>query len=330
MKPFAKGFLRNILAVGALLAPTAWIVYKQDFHAVSSIGVWSLASCLLLTVLTFVCSGIQYYRTLARLGCRMHKADIVLYPLINAFWGMIVPMQGSVLFGILYLRLKYRFRLASSAVMFVFLYLINFLFAGFAWLFYALVSSSASRMVLLVAALMLGMPFYLLVFRILLRHYGRLPLVPVRLQDGLCECLDSLHGLLSNMRELAILVALQFLRQLLMAMMYFSVGKACGFKVSFLWGYLVAVSQDLALVFKFTPGNIGLAEMVSGLVSGIAGVSPIDGATVSLICTVVNVCLCLCAGFAASWLFLHSVNLDFAGTFRSIRPGGGGRTCCPN
>ena len=328
MNPLAKRFLRNALAVGALLAPTVWIVYKQDFRAVSSIGVWTLASCLLLTVLTFVCSGIQYYRTLVRLGCRMHMADIALYPLMNAFWGMIVPVQGSVLFGVLYLRLKYQFKMVSSAVMFVFLYLVNFLFAGFAWLFYALASSSTSRMVLLVAVFMLGMPFYLLVFRILLRRYGRMPLIPARLQDGLCECLDSLHVLLSDIRELAILAAFQLLRQLLMAVMYFSVGEACGFKVSVLWGYLVAVSQELSLVFKFTPGNIGLAEMVSGLVSGITGVSPVDGATVSLVCTVVNVCLCLCVGFAASWLFLRSVNLDFAGMFRSMRTGR--RTCCPD
>lgn len=317
-----KGIVRMTIALLACLALVGWLVYKQDFDVIRSVDVGSIMSCLLLILACYSCSGAQYYQTVRQLGCQMNGLDIVLYPLMNSLWGLIIPVQGAALFGALYLKLKYRFKVSSSVVVIVFLYLMNFLFGGVAWLAYAMMADECSPLALPIAALMLGMPLYLLIFRQLVRRMGRIPLIPSRIQDGLCECLDSLQVLFSNMRGMTILAALQLLRQMLMALMFVVVGKSCGFKVTMLWGYLVAVSQELSLVFKFTPGNIGLAEMVSGLVSSITGVSATDGVTVSLICNVLNVMLCLTVGFVGSWMFFHSYALklkDVLSFFRQSR-----------
>ena len=84
---------------------------------------------------------------------------------------------------------------------------------------------------------------------------------------------------------------------------------ALGHDVSFLWGYLLAVSQELSVIIKLTPGNLDVTEMISGVISMITGLEVSIGVSVSLLNSLLNIILVLLIGGLASiFLFRRSMS----------------------
>ena len=110
--------------------------------------------------------------------------------------------------------------------------------------------------------------------------------------------------MLTDVKKLIQLVLCQVFRQICFACFFIQIARSLGNDAPWLWGYIVAVSQELSIILKFTPGNVGIAEMVSGFVSALTGVPATVGINVSLFKTLLQMILIFLIGGLSSFFIL--------------------------
>lgn len=290
------------LSILLCLAPVLWLLYTEKWRMLLELPPSSIASCFLFSAAAVCSSGYQYFLSLRQMGCRLDKKEILFFPYMQSLVGFLIPVQGTTIFAMLYLKLRYQFKIRQSIVMILFLYLLNFIFIGIAGMVYLLLYRQWNIFLFLGAMFCCLVPLYIVIAYRCLKSWGRLPLIPTRYSDLLLEFMASMSELLTDFPLLAKLLIFQLARQCLQAFAYVQVGQLFSSHPGFLWGYLVVVSQELAVILKMTPGNLGIAEAVAGVVSGITGVPFSDGVTASMFLFLVHVLLTSLFGLIGSYL----------------------------
>lgn len=300
--------MKTALKILLFLAGAAviyWVLRGQDWSALRGISVQHICLCALLILVGYMFSGIQYYVSLREMGCPFSVPDIFLFPFMQSFWGIIIPFQGTSLFAMFYLKSKYSFKISQSMAMIIFLYLFNVLFGSLAGLAYCIYQNEYRSMLFLFSVLALFSPLYLWLFQLYLKSAGRNLPVPEKIKSVIFSFFDSLEQLFSNWKKIVLLLLCQVLRQFCYCTIFVMIAYALGHSVHWLWGYLVAVSQEISIILKFTPGNLGTAEMVSGFISHLTNVPVAVGIGVSLFCSLLQLLLILLVGGAGSMLNLN-------------------------
>lgn len=283
-----------------------WVLRGQDWSALRNISLFHIVLCGLLILTGYAFSGIQYYISLREMGCPFRVADIFLFPFMQSFWGIIIPFQGTSLFAMFYLKSKYSFKISQSMAMIIFLYLFNVLFGSLAGVAFCIYQGQYRSLLFLFSVLAFFSPFVLWLFNIYLRSAGRKLPVPAKIKDTIISFFDSLGVLFSNWKKILLLLLFQVLRQICYCGIFVMIARALGNHVHVLWGYLVAVSQEISIIFKFTPGNLGTAEMVSGFISHLTNVPVAVGVGVSLFCSLLQLLLIILIGGAGSLLNMNN------------------------
>ena len=289
--------------------PLCWLLATDRLKILLSLRVELVVTVSALIVIGYFFSGVQYYRTLAKLGCRLSKLDILFFPFMQSFWGLVIPFQGTTLFAATYLKVRYRFKVVDSAAMVIFLYMLNFLFGGGSGVVCSLLGRDLASPLFVFSVVSLGMPMYFLGLACYLRKSSLPRFVPRRIEMLLRSFFSSLHILLVDWKELLALSTLQVLRQLCYCTLFVFVARGMGIDAGWTWGYLVAVGQELSVAIKFTPGNLGIAELMAGIVSGLTGVAVADGIAISFTMTIIQMALCVIIGGMGNILFLRGIRV---------------------
>lgn len=238
------------------------------------------------------------------MGCQISKADILLFPFMQSFWGMVIPFQGSAMFAMFYLKKRYSFQVNQSITMILFLYMLNVLFASIAGIWYSLNYMGWQTLLFALSIIALFSPVYCFIAHKILQRYGKIPYLPQRLNDMLRSFFSDLHNLLTDWKNILQLLGCQMIRQICFAFFFVKIARVLNQDVPWLWGYFITVSQDLTIILKLTPCNVGVVEMVSGLVSALTGIPAAVGINASLFNTLLQMILILFIGGLSSLFIL--------------------------
>lgn len=298
-----------VVVTSACALPAVWFFATGKAGAFVDLGAGCFVSCVLLISIGYFFSGLQYYVTLKKMGCLINKLDVVLFPYMQSFWGIVVPFQGTTLFAATYLGLKYKFKVVSSAVMIVFLYMLNFVFGGIAGIWCAVYQGQIWSLLFWFSVFSVGMPLYVYFAYLFVERRGVPSFVPKKIQVVLKDGVGSLNKLIIDWRNVLVLIVCQVSRQFSYCCIFVILAKSMTSEGGWLWGYLVAVSQELSVVIKFTPGNMGVAEAVAGMVSGLTNVPLASGIAVSFTLTIVQMVVCLILGGVGSLVRLYGAGV---------------------
>ena len=303
-----KLLVRTVKIIGffAIVGIFYFTLRGQDWSALRSINRQSLVLASVLIVLAHLLSGLQYYVSLRIMGCKLAPSDVFFFPYMQSLWGVIIPLQGASLFAVFYLKKRYSFHMTQSVAMILFLYLFNVVFGGLAGVTYSFCAENFSATLFAFSLVGVFFPLFLYgVNLLLLKHSTALPL-PEHIREIIVSFFKSFDILLANVRKIVILLFFQIVRQICWGAAFVILARRLEPDVSFLWGYLVVVSQEISLILKFTPGNLGMSEAVSAFVSHLAGTPAAIGLIVAAIGNLLSLTQVLVFGGIGNFMALKN------------------------
>lgn len=282
-----KYVLSVLLAVFLLFI--AWHFFLSEQHKAFLRGISftkHIISAAFLA-LSYLVAGLQLryvYKKTANI--RLSSYDTVFMPYVINIWGYIIPLQGSFLYAMAYLKVKYNMQLKAAAYIYVFIFLASTAFFGLVAACILPFTPLFSTTVFCVLLLMASMPLWLyLVKKILdLFHFQNIFLQKIKriLQD----VFSGIQIFFKDYKLCLYLICYNFLLTIINTAWAFWICVSFGFDIPFFALLMIGFVMKITMLFKITPGNQGLIQLANGGIFALFALDPSSGIFISLFKTI--------------------------------------------
>ncbi len=258
--------LKNLLSLTigvVLLAVVMWYVKDSGLWskvALLPVSVYAVSAAILLAL--FMLSGVQMRIALLRSGQGALTAlDTVALPIAQNFWGYIIPIQGSFIYGATFLKAKYEANVSTTTAVYLFITVCSLVMGAFFGVAHSFVTNIHFMPIYVVIVLM---PFWLLVGHRFLRVIDSRISIPPRVKEFIDKVLGSMVIMLRDPLFVMKVIVLDLAYVTLVALWSYYLSESLGFGVPIGIYVLVSFFLKLTIIAKFTPGNIGVIQLFSG------------------------------------------------------------------
>ncbi len=262
----------------------------------------------LFVLINYSLGGLQYLCMKKQYGISLEKKDIVLLPVVMNLWNYIIPIQGSAVFFTLFLRHKYRVKVADSFSVTIFLYLVTLVFSGIFGLVFSFYYELGFSLFALISILFLLNPLLIVVGYRILRH---VPDVRNHFFLAVFKFTERVVGNLTSLwldyKNTGIIFLLYILRTIVVVFWFMLIAKELGYhEVTFFALLLLSLWRNVSLVLKFTPNNLGIMQIVSGTLFALIHFQPEQGVMISLVASASSLIVAVTVGLAGNFYYFHS------------------------
>jgi hypothetical protein len=205
-----------------------------------------------------------------------------------------------MLYSIVFLRARYSLRLSGGMSLSLYMYCISLALGGVIGLFVSWQHDLGTTC--FVISLAFAFSPLLLFFSPYLRHIPRL-----------ARFSEQLTVLTRSKRLVMRLTALNVVHTVALAGWFYYIGVALGVDISVSAALLLAALLKASIIFKLTPGNLGLEQMLAGGVAMALGYETSDGMLISLGALATSLLITVPVGFVCSLQLARTTSL--AGMF---------------
>jgi hypothetical protein len=85
---------------------------------------------------------------------------------------------------------------------------------------------------------------------------------------------------------------------------------ALGYNLPFLSLVMLSLITHISIIFKLTPGNLGINQIISGVVLNEMGLPPAAGVAITLLSTVTTIFISFTIGLAGNYFYFGKVNIS--------------------
>lgn len=290
----------------------------KELYSFIDISFLEWAILLIVTMTVFTISGIQYSFLLYQNNkIKLQPMDTVTLPIMMNLWGFIIPFQGSLIFTTLFLKYKYHTRLSQGVILSLVIYIFTLVLTGFVGLFYVIHSEVRSITIKYVSVLFILTPVLILGMNVFLQQIKTVNSLPIltKVQE---ETKNVVHHIISSFRSLHILFGLTFINILHIALtlvQYYIGSTILEIDISLINLLLLILLLRLLLIMKFTPGNLGLSELLSGGLFSMISLNPSHAVLLVLLVRIVNMILMFTIGFVFT---IHNLKYFHSDNFLSF------------
>lgn len=304
--------IKNVLSYVFCVLTLAVLFIYIDYNELMVLSTMSISSILVSIFMAFVIyalSGIEYYYIRRQFGVSLKTEDIFLLPIVGNLWSFIFPFQGNLLFTTLFFKHKYNMAVSESFSISIYLYLVTLCFTGIFALLFAIINNMLFSWLSVISVVLIFNP--LLVFFANL-GFGRIGNIDnkliTRIQKFLCSTIANTNVLWTNYKLSLAVLALTTLRILLSFIWFYWISISLGYNLSFISVGLISLIMSVSLVIKFTPDNLGVAQLITASVMGLIGGNPERAALISLVASAISMVLIFTVGIYGNWYYFKSID----------------------
>jgi hypothetical protein len=308
-----KRYFSLLLAAILIVASIVLFDVEHAMEILSGLKAKHMVVSMLLALLIYFVSGIQYNAVLASQGIRLSASDTVTFPIIMNLWSLLIPFQGALLFSTLFFARKYERAVSGSLSVSLFLYMVTVSLSGFLGLIFVLSTGRAYGLVLLLLGGIMVSPVFVSLAGAVLRRLPQPQGVPrwlSRVTSFLTAALCALRILMSDRKMLLQVVALKLVQTLLVGVWYWVIASGLGLDVSLEVLMLLSMVGELAIIIKVTPDNLGVNQLLSGALLSAMGFNPQWGVLISLMASATTLVLILTVGLYGNHVFMRDHGID--------------------
>lgn len=305
----------NILSYFAmviLLAVVFWIFIKKDeLELLCKIDLLSFSVLIVFTIVFYMLGGLQYYFLKDMYGVNLEKKDILLLPVAMNLWSFLVPIQGSSIFFMLFLKHRHNVKISDGLSITIFLYLITVFFAGLVGVIFVVLYHKVISLFSLISLIFLLNPLFIVIgYRILcLFPDFRFKFIN-KIFSFFKETIRSINNMWLSFKHVALFLLLIILRMIFTAFWYMWIARVLGYQnVTFLSLLLLALWLTVSLIIRITPNNWGLLQLISGFMFSLVSLSPEQGVMISLVASAFLTIVAFTVGVGANLYYLKSWNI---------------------
>lgn len=243
----------------------------------------------LLVVPTYLFGGVQTFILLRMMYKRSISAyDIITLPFVIGLWGFLIPFQGSYLYNSIYFKAKYKISIINTTSISLVSLSVSLLIAGILGMAYSYFAYW-NPYFLILSILLLVHPVFIfallkIVKQVKLSKYGYVERIADRIEIVFNDYLRSI-----NVKNIAILIAMNLVDTFGIALWIFWVSTQLGFDLSFFQLLMLQFFMKITILFKFTPGNLGVNQFASSAIILLVGGTIAEGFTLSLYQSAISV-----------------------------------------
>ena len=313
-----KPVFRYLFSAVLILIAIGMLWQNNYISLVKKVSFTDLLVVIFLSLLLAVSRGY----TLAYLITREHKtkisfADMVLLPLMMGFWGFFIPVKGGMLYSILFLKAKYKVRALDSTSVTVYIHMVMFSLMGSFGICYIFFKGQLLSIGGLISLLFLLNPLILKGANLFFQKFAFKPAgFPARVQALINSIVINSSSPLTNIRTTAIVVGLSLSRLLFRTARYYWATLVFGLEIPVTTLIILTLTVEFAMItIRFSPGNLGVNELLSGGVMGLLGSASQEGILIELLCRFSTLLLTFTVG---AWAVGRNMKYFKMDTFKSL------------
>jgi hypothetical protein len=196
-------------------------------------------------------------------------------------WGYLIPIQGSYIYNSIYFKAKYKISIANTTSIYLVSLSVSFILAGISGIAYSCFVY-LNIYFLLISAVSLIHPLIIFAFlkifkQIQIPQSGFIKRIMTKIETIFTDYINTL-----NTKNILLLSTINFIDSLVFAGWSVWISKNFGFDLSFFQLLVFSFFIKLTILFKFTPGNMGINQFASSGIILLVGGTAADGFTLSL------------------------------------------------
>lgn len=237
---------------------------------------------LLLVLPLFVFGGVQSFILFKRVYDKnLSLYDVITLPFVLGLWGFIVPFHGAYIYNSIYFKAKYKIAIVNTTSISLVSLSISFILAGIFGIAYSCFAYQNVYFLLLSIASLVH-PLIAFIF-LKIFDPSRMSGSPF-IQNILVKLDTIFRDYLSalNVKNILILSVMNLLDSLAFAVWSLWISENFGFGLTFFQLLMLQFFMKITILFKFTPGNLGVNQFASSGIILLVGGNLADGFTLSL------------------------------------------------
>ena len=237
----------------------------------------------LFLIAFFLVSGIELkyvYKKTA--GLKFTAYDTFSIPYVINIWGYIIPLQGSFLYMMSYLKLKYAYQIKKNVYVYAFIFLVNLSFFGLIGLLLISFTDFYTPVIFLILLFTFLLPLFLFVANYIFSKINSRLTFLNRIFTTLDYIISNLKKLMQNHLLVIYVILFNIAMTLLSTLWAYWICYEFGFNVPFSVLFLISIIMKLSMLFKITPGNLGITQLANGGIFFLFGYDPSIGIFISI------------------------------------------------
>ena len=296
-------------------------IRKNEIELLCRIDIFSFAVLIGFTIVFYMVGGLQYYALRDMYGINLEKKDILLLPVAMNLWSFIIPLQGSAVFFMLFLKHRHKVKISDGLSITIFLYLVTIFFAGLVGIVFAIIYNLTFSLFSLISLIFLLNPLFVMIGH---KIVSRMPEVKIKFIASVInffkETVSNMNKMWLNYKYVAVSLLLIVCRMLVSTFWYMWIVRILGYHdVPFLSLLLLALWLTVSLIVRFTPNNWGVLQLISGMMFSLIALSPDQGIMISLVASGTLTIVAFTLGAAANFYYLRSWHIK---SFKEVYKGG--------
>lgn len=310
----SKRLIINMFSYAAMIVLLVIVfdvfIKKDKIEMLCRMDFTSFAILIGFTLIFYMVGGLQYYALKNMYGINMEKKDIVLLPVAMNLWSFLIPLQGSAVFFMLFLKHRHKLKVADSLSITIFLYLVTIFFAGLVGIVFAVIYNLLFSLFSLISLIFIMNPLFIIAGH---KIVERLPEIKIKVKFVqfiiifFKETVLNINRMWLDYKRVALFLILIICRMLVSAFWYMWIARVLGYSdIPFLSLLLLALWLTVSLIVRFTPNNWGVLQLISGLMFSLIALSPEQGVMISMVASATLTIVALTLGAAAN-LYYFSI-----------------------
>lgn len=264
MKKILKSTLSVLIAIILFYLAYTFLLdvdFKKTLFEISFINF--LKSAFFLFV-SFIISGIELKYIYKKKGIFLSNYDTFTIPYVINIWGVIIPLQGSFLYLITYLKTKYKAKVKDSFYLYAFIFLVSLSFFGIVGLVVFPFMDLFSIEILMILCFIAFSPLLLILSLKIIKLIHFKHKLLISLITSLQYILNNVSELIKNFKTLSVIIFFNILTTLVNTFWAYWISSLYNLEISFGILLLVSIIMKLSMLFKITPGNLGVTQLANG------------------------------------------------------------------
>ncbi|MCK5179068.1 MAG: flippase-like domain-containing protein [Candidatus Omnitrophica bacterium] len=271
-----------------------------------------LLSLLCLSVFGYIFSFI----TKKQHNTPLSLFDTLTLPFMMHLWGLIIPVKGGMLYLIFFLKSKYNIQMVKSASIAIYRYLISFVLIGIFGIYLMISRNQLFSIGTSVFIIIILSP---IILKLLQKYALDIPVgnskTLLKLKSIISSIIIQSNINFSNIETTSTVTFIILIQIILRTIRYYFIASVLDFNIPFMTLFALTWTIELANIFRFLPGNIGLNELFSGGVFSLLGADPAQGILIALLVRVSVLLLTFTIGL---WAVLINMKYFQINTFKSL------------
>jgi len=268
-----------------------------------------LISLAIATVIQTI-SGCMYYYARRQFGVSMEKKDVFLLPPVMGLWSFIMPVQGSMIFVMVFFKKKYNMDVTESLSINIYLYMLTLLFAGLVGLYIAAINNNLVSIYSLVCVLLVASPLALVFAKGIVKYEISFNnKILLKIKSFVESTIKNINSLWMDYGFLARIGILKIAHLGVSILWFYYLAYALGMNLLFSEVALISLVASAAHIIKITPGNLGTTQLAAGAFMALAGYSADQAIIITLFATATVMLLNFTIGLFGNYYYFKTIDI---------------------